>query len=55
MWEFHDSNVNCLGDIWWTDKFNYFRVIDGDVAASLRRLRRFYGVPVEYYRVSAEI
>ena len=27
---------------------------DGDVTASLRRLWRFYGEPVEYYRVPAE-
>ena len=24
MWEFHDSNVNCFGDIWRTDKLINF-------------------------------
>ena len=28
MCEFHDSNGNGLGDIWWTDKFIYFSSID---------------------------
>ena len=28
MCEFHDSNGNGLGDIWWTDKFIYFSIID---------------------------
>ena len=28
MWELHDSNGNGLGDIWWTDKFIYFSIID---------------------------
>ena len=26
MCEFHDSNGNSLGDIWWTDKFIYFSI-----------------------------
>ena len=29
MCEFHDSNGNGLGDIWWTDKLIYFSIIDG--------------------------
>ena len=28
MCEFHDSNGNGLGDIWWTDKLIYFSIID---------------------------
>ena len=28
MCEFHGSNNNGLGDIWWTDKFIYFSIID---------------------------
>ena len=36
MCEFHDSNGNGLGDIWWTDKFIYFRIID-DRGILLRR------------------
>ena len=28
MCEFHGSNGNGLGDIWWTDKFFYFSIID---------------------------
>ena len=28
MCEFHNSNSNGLGDIWWTDKFSYFSSID---------------------------
>ena len=28
MREFHDSNGNGLGDIWWTDKYIYFSIID---------------------------
>ena len=29
MCEFHDSNSNGLGDMWWTDKCTYFSSIDG--------------------------
>ena len=29
MCEFHNSNSNGLGDIWWTDKCSYFSSIDG--------------------------
>ena len=28
MCEFHCSNGNGLGDIWWTEKFIYFSIID---------------------------
>ena len=28
MCEFHESNSNSFGDIWWTDKLIYFRIID---------------------------
>ena len=28
MCEFHGSNCNGLGDIWWTDKCSYFSSID---------------------------
>ena len=28
MCEFHDSDGNGLGDIWWTDKLIYFSIID---------------------------
>ena len=28
MCEFHDSNGNGLGDIWWTDKSSYYRSHD---------------------------
>ena len=28
MCEFPGSNGNGLGDIWWTDKFLYFSIID---------------------------
>ena len=28
MCEFHDSNGNGFGDIWWTDKLIYFSSID---------------------------
>ena len=28
MYEFHDSNGNGFGDIWWTDKLIYFSSID---------------------------
>ena len=28
MCEFHGSNCNGLGDIWWTDKCIYFSSID---------------------------
>ena len=28
MCEFHDSNCNGLGDMWWTDKCIYFSNID---------------------------
>ena len=28
MCEFRGSNGNGLGDIWWTDKFFYFSIID---------------------------
>ena len=28
MCEFHDSNGNSLGDIWWTDKLICFSIID---------------------------
>ena len=28
MCEFHDSNDNGFGDIWWTDKLIYFSSID---------------------------
>ena len=28
MCEFHVSNGKGLGDIWWTDKFFYFSIID---------------------------
>ena len=28
MCEFHDSNCNGFGDIWWTDKCTYFSSID---------------------------
>ena len=28
MCEFHDSNGNGLGDIWWTGKLIYFGIID---------------------------
>ena len=28
MCEFHNSNCNGLGDIWWTDKYFYFSIID---------------------------
>ena len=28
MCEFHDSKVNGLGDIWWTDEPSYFSIID---------------------------
>ena len=32
MCEFHDSNGNGFGDIWWTDKLFYFSLsIDGKV------------------------
>ena len=35
MCEFHDSNGNGLGDMWWTDKFTYFRIIhDRGIIAS---------------------
>ena len=30
MCEFHGSNVNGFGDIWWTDKLIYFSSIDGE-------------------------
>ena len=29
MCEFHDSNSNGLGDMWWTDQCTYFSSIDG--------------------------
>ena len=29
MCEFHGSNRNGLEDLWWTDKFCYFSIIDG--------------------------
>ena len=29
MCEFHDSNCNGFGDMWWTDKCIYFSSIDG--------------------------
>ena len=32
MCEFHDSNGNGLGDIWWTDKSSYFSIIDDALA-----------------------
>ena len=35
MCEFHGSNCNGLGDIWWTDKCIYFSSID-DAAGCLR-------------------
>ena len=28
MCEFHDSNGNGFGDIWWADKLTYFSSID---------------------------
>ena len=28
MCEFHDSNCNGLGDMWWTDTCIYFSIID---------------------------
>ena len=28
MCEFHDSNCNGFGDMWWTDKCTYFSSID---------------------------
>ena len=28
MYEFHDSNGNGFGDIWWADKLIYFSSID---------------------------
>ena len=28
MCEFHDSNCNGFGDMWWTDKCIYFSSID---------------------------
>ena len=28
MCEFHDSNGNGFGDMWWTDKCTYFSSID---------------------------
>ena len=31
MYEFHDSNGNGFGDIWWTDNPIYFSSIDGGV------------------------
>ena len=31
MCEFHDSNGNGFGDIWWTDKLHYFSSIDNSV------------------------
>ena len=31
MCEFHDSNGNGFGDIWWTDKLIYFSSIDDAV------------------------
>ena len=31
MCEFHGSNGNGLGNIWWTDKLIYFSIIDSDV------------------------
>ena len=30
MCEFHDSNGNGFGDIWWIDKLIYFSCIDID-------------------------
>ena len=27
MCEFHDSNGNGLGDMWWTDKYFYFSIM----------------------------
>ena len=30
MCEFHDSNCNCFGDMWWTDKCTCFSSIDVD-------------------------
>ena len=31
MCEFHDSNGNGFGDMWWTDKCIYFSSIDEPV------------------------
>ena len=33
MCEFHNSNSNGLGDMWWTDKCIYFSSIDGPASA----------------------
>ena len=35
MCEFHYSNGNSFGDIWWTDKLIYFRSIDGTTLITL--------------------
>ena len=35
MCEFHDSNGNGFGDIWWTDKLIYFSSIDGKIEMGL--------------------
>ena len=39
MYEFHDSNGNGFGDMWWTDKCTYFSSIDtaalGDLPSRL--------------------
>ena len=40
MCEFHDSNGNGFGDIWWTDKLNYFSSIEGIYIQMVEKLRK---------------
>ena len=55
MCEFHDSNCNGFGDMWWTDKCTYFSSIVGQMRRSccilqrLRPLLEFYFRGEEYF------
>ena len=51
MCEFHGSNSNGFGDIWWTDNPIYFSSIDISFASRLFRVQ----VLIRYFRVLGDL
>ena len=49
MCEFHGSNCNGLGDIWWTDKCIYFSSIEGQVFAVVHMAVLFHGTYGDHF------
>ena len=49
MCEFHDSNGNGLGDMWWTDTCIYFSIIDVNVTGEHPVKRGQVSAHVRYF------